>query len=117
MKVILNTAERDAGQMDAVRCAEAIEALRTDGYIVVEHAIHHEPLDSLREKMDRDTQVMIDAQHWGGAGRKNGHLQQGAPPKAPYIFSEVVANPFAIQITKGVLGEGIFNSFYNGNTN
>ena len=36
---------------------------------------------------------------------------------APYIFRDVVSNPFVIQVTKGLLGDGLFNSFYNGNCN
>ena len=53
----------------------------------------------------------------GGAGKLKGHLQQGPPPFAPYIFRDVVANPYVIQVTKELLGPGLYNNFYNGNTN
>ena len=88
-----------------------------DGYVVIENAVPHEPLDILREKMDQDSRVLIDRELWGGAGGLKGHLQQGPPPFAPFVFREIVANPFVIQVNTALLGEGIFNSFYNGNTN
>jgi ectoine hydroxylase-related dioxygenase (phytanoyl-CoA dioxygenase family) len=44
-------------------------------------------------------------------------LQQGAPPFAPYIFSDIVANPIVEHVSTTLLGEGAFNGFYNGNTN
>jgi ectoine hydroxylase-related dioxygenase (phytanoyl-CoA dioxygenase family) len=45
------------------------------------------------------------------------NLQQGPPPFAPYIFPDVVSNAFGIQVSKAVLGDGVYNAFYNGNTN
>ena len=96
---------------------KAVEALRVDGYVVLENIIDHEHLDILRERMDADSQILIDAGKWGGAGRLKGHLQQGPPPFAPYIFRDVVANPYVIQVTKELLGPGLYNNFYNGNTN
>ena len=50
--------------------------------------------------MDADSQILIKAKKWGGAGMLKGHLQQGPPPFAPYIFSDIVANPYVIQVTK-----------------
>ena len=99
------------------RLKQAVEAIRRDGYVVIENAVPHEPLDILREKMDQDSKVLIDREQWGGAGGLKGHLQQGPPPFAPFVFREIVANPFVIQVNTALLGEGIFNSFYNGNTN
>ncbi|RIK33188.1 MAG: hypothetical protein DCC55_35435, partial [Chloroflexi bacterium] len=49
--------------------------------------------------------------------RIEGHLQQGPPPFAPYVFRDIVANPFAIQVTHAILGDGLYNRFYNGNAN
>ena len=103
--------------MSPGRLKQAVEAIRRDGYVVIENAVPHEPLDILREKMDQDSKVLIDREQWGGAGGLKGHLQQGPPPFAPFVFREIVANPFVIQVNTALLGEGIFNSFYNGNTN
>ncbi len=95
----------------------AIKAFRVDGYVILENVVSHEHLDILRERMDADSQILIDAGKWGGAGKLKGHLQQGPPPFAPYIFRDVVANPYVIQVTKELLGPGLYNNFYNGNTN
>ena len=96
---------------------EVIATLQGDGYVVIENAVSDEPLDVLQEKMDEDTRRLMAADKWGGAGAVEGHLQQGPPPHAPYMFPEIVANPFAVQVTKAVLGEGVYNAYYNGNTN
>ena len=96
---------------------KAVKAIQVDGYVVIEDVISHDSLDILRERMDADSKKLIKAGKWGGAGMLKGHLQQGPPPFAPYIFKDVVANPLIIQITKQLLGEGLYNNFYNGNTN
>jgi ectoine hydroxylase-related dioxygenase (phytanoyl-CoA dioxygenase family) len=96
---------------------EALAAIRTEGLVVLENVVSHEHLDVLRERMDEDSEKLIRAEKWGGAGRLPKHLQQGPPPFAPYVFSDIVANPYVIQVTKTLLGEGVYNSFYNGNTN
>jgi ectoine hydroxylase-related dioxygenase (phytanoyl-CoA dioxygenase family) len=106
-----------SGQLSPAQLNRALEALRKDGYVVLENIVSHAHLDLLRERMDEDSQKLIDVEKWGGAGRIKGHLQQGPPPFAPYIFPDIVANPFVIQVTKELLGEGLYNSFYNGNTN
>jgi hypothetical protein len=117
MTVTITPEERGTGEMTPAHLSEALGAIRADGYVVLEDVVPHEPLDILSERMLEDAQRLIRAQHWGGAGRLPGHLQQGPPPFAPYIFPEVVANRFVIQVTKALLGEGVYNSFYNGNTN
>lgn len=97
--------------------AQAVQAIREDGYVILANVINHDHLDMVRERMDADSKVLVDAQKWGGAGQVQGHLQQGPPPFAPYIFRDIVANPFAIQVSTAVLGEGAYNRFYNGNAN
>tara|TARA_B100000902_G_scaffold387806_1_gene432474 strand:- start:1869 stop:2129 length:261 start_codon:yes stop_codon:yes gene_type:complete len=40
------------------------------------------------------------------------------PPHHPFfLFSDIVANPYVVKVTHAVLGDGLFNSFYSGNTN
>lgn len=117
LRIPVSAEERNQGALAAAKVAGAVEAIRQDGCIVLENIIKHEHLDILREKMTADSYQLIEANKWGGAGRLPGHLQQGPPPFAPFVFSDIVANPFITQITQGVLGEGMFNSFYNGNTN
>ena len=116
-KITVQPKELAAEQLTDAHVAEAVEAIRVHGYVVLENIIAHEHLDILRERMDADSQRLIKAQKWGGAGGLKGHLQQGPPPFAPYIFRDIVANPYVIQVTKVLLGPGLYNNFYNGNTN
>lgn len=117
MNIPISPTELVAEQMAPAKVAQAVNAIRTDGYVILDNLISHAHLDLLREKMTEDSHTLINAEKWGGAGRVKGHLQQGPPPMAPYIFRDIVSNPFVIQVTREVLGEGLFNSFYNGNCN
>lgn len=117
MRITPTPADLKAGKLSPAHVEQAVEAIRADGYVVLEDVVSHAHLDLLRERMDEDSRKLIDAEKWGGAGRVPGHLQQGPPPFAPYVFTDVVANPYVLQVTRELLGEGLYNSFYNGNTN
>ena len=117
MEITIQAAELDNERLSEPHLDKALQALRLDGYVILENIVDHTHLDILCERMDADSQKLIATQQWGGAGRLTGHLQQGPPPFPPYVFRDIVANPFVVQVTKALLGEGVFNSFYNGNTN
>ena len=117
MEITVQPEELAAGKLTDAHVEQAVQAIRVDGYVILENVIKHEHLDMLRERMDADSQILINAEKWGGAGRLKGHLQQGPPPYAPYIFRDIVANPYVVQVTKELLGPGLYNNFYNGNTN
>lgn len=117
MEIRVTPAERAREQLSDAHLAQAVQAVRAEGYVILSDVIDHDHLDKLRERMDADSQTLIAAEKWGGAGRVPGHLQQGPPPFAPYVFRDIVANPFAIQVTHAILGDGLYNRFYNGNAN
>jgi ectoine hydroxylase-related dioxygenase (phytanoyl-CoA dioxygenase family) len=117
MEINLTPAERAQEAMSEAHLAQAVQAVRELGYVTLADVIDPDHLDVIRERMIADSQTLIDAGKWGGAGSIQGHLQQGPPPFAPYIFRDVVANPFAIQVTHTLLGDGLYNRFYNGNAN
>lgn len=117
MEITVQPKELASGKLTDAHVEQAVKAIRVDGYVVLENVIDPEHLDILHERMDADSQILINADKWGGAGRLKGHLQQGPPPFAPYIFKDIVANPCIVQVTKALLGPGIYNNFYNGNTN
>ncbi len=117
MVITVTSKEYAAGKMSEAKVQKAVQAVLEDGYVVIENAADQACLDVLRARMNEDTKELIANKHWGGAGRVQGHLQQGPPPFAPYIFPDVVSNPFGIQVSKAVLGDGVYNAFYNGNTN
>ncbi len=117
MEITVQSEELASEKLSEAHVTQAVKAIRVDGYVILENVINHEHLDILRERMDADSQILIKAGKWGGAGQLKGHLQQGPPPFAPYIFRDIVANPYVIQVTKALLGPGLYNNFYNGNTN
>ncbi|MYA72306.1 phytanoyl-CoA dioxygenase family protein [Candidatus Poribacteria bacterium] len=117
MEITVQPKELAAGKLTDAHVEQAIKAIRVDGYVILENVVSHEHLDILRERMDADSQILINAERWGGAGGLKGHLQQGPPPYAPYIFTDIVANPYVVQVTQELLGPGLYNNFYNGNTN
>ncbi len=117
MVITVQPQELASEKLTEAHVDRAVQALRVDGYVVLANVINHEHLDILRERMDADAQILIKAEKWGGAGGLKGHLQQGPPPFAPYIFRDIVANPYVVQVTKALLGAGVYNNFYNGNTN
>lgn len=117
MEITVTPEERSLGRLSPEHLARAVSALLEHGFVILANAVDPAHLDLLRERMEADSQTLIAAERWGGAGRIAGHLQQGAPPFAPYVFGDVVANPFAIEVTSEVLGAGVYNSFYNGNAN
>ncbi len=117
MEIALNTEERAAEALSTASLDEAVAAIRNDGYVVLEEIVAHDHLDQLRERLDEDAQRLIAAQQWGGAGGLPGHLQLGPPPFAPYVFPDIVANPFVIQVSQALLGDRFFNSYYDGNSN
>src|SRR5436190_23871051 len=117
MTITVTSYERKCGKLSQAHVEQAVEAIRTVGFVVLENVVSHAHLDVLRERMDEDSQKLIEREQWGGAGRIQRHLQQGPPPFAPYIFSDIVANPVVIQVTQELLGPGRYNGFYNGNRN
>lgn len=117
MEITVQPEELAAGKLTETHVEQAVKAIRVDGYVILENVINHEHLDILRERMDADSQILINAEKWGGAGRLAGHLQQGPPPYTPYIFRDIVANPYVVQVTRELLGPSLYNNFYNGNTN
>lgn len=117
MEIQITGQEQAANRLSDAHLAQAVQAVETDGYVVLAGAVDPSHLDVLRARMDADSQVLIDAEKWGGAGQIPGHLQQAPPPFAPFVFTDVVANPFAVQVTHALLGDGLYNRFYSGNCN
>ena len=89
MVISLTKKETESRRMSPRRLKQAVEAIRRDGYVVIENAVPHEPLDMLREKMDQDSKILIDREQWGGAGQLKGHLQQGPPRSHPLFFARL----------------------------
>ncbi len=93
----------------------AVEAMKADGYVVLRDAIPVEIINVLRERAFADIEALKARKdrpfNWNA-----GNLQQDPAPFPPYLFREVLANDYAIQVTSSILGKGMVNAFYSGNT-
>src|SRR5205085_8409340 len=54
MTITVSPEEKKAGQISAANLGAAVEAIRGEGYVVLEDIVSHAHLDLLREKMDED---------------------------------------------------------------
>jgi ectoine hydroxylase-related dioxygenase (phytanoyl-CoA dioxygenase family) len=111
----ITESEKSSGVMTSEHLSQAVRALHEDGFVVLQNVIETAHLDILREKMLEDVQALIrrpDAPfNWN-----TGNLQQDPPPFPPYLFRDVLLNEMAICVTHAILGPGVKNSFYSGNT-
>jgi len=108
--------EKKAEVLSEAHLKQACDALNTDGFVVLNNVVDHAHLDILHKKMTEDLEKVLAlpvVPHnfvWG-------NVQQDPPPFAPYMFRDVIANPWVIQVTHAMLGDGMFNDYYSGNTN
>ena len=110
------TNQKSAG-LGKAALEEVVTAIREDGYVVIEQVVDHDHLDALKERMDEDSEKLIEAEQWGGSGSVRGHLQQGPPPFEPYLFADILVTPFAIPVTRQILDDSFSCCFYNVNPN
>lgn len=107
--------ERDAGRLTAENLALAVQALEEDGIVALHGIIDLDHLAKLRERVMSDVHLFVnrpDAPYnWNP-----GNVQQAPPPFPPYLFRDVLANDLVIGVTGEILGAGMFNGFYSGNT-
>ena len=103
------------GKMTPEHLQTAVNAVREDGYVLLNELIDPAIMAVLRDKMLEDVDAIL--------ARKDvpfnfnvGNLQQDPPPIMPYLYREVLVNDIVISITRAMLGAGLKNSFYSGNT-
>jgi ectoine hydroxylase-related dioxygenase (phytanoyl-CoA dioxygenase family) len=116
MVVVKPTAEEHAQQrLSPESLATALAAIETDGFVVLEDVVDLAHVELIRDRMLVDVQLLINRPdapfNWN-----RGNVQQDPPPFPPYIFADVMSNEFAIQIAREILGNGLYNAFYSGNT-
>ena len=116
MRIQVTAKEYGARQLDEGTLKSAVEAIRLDGYVVLGGVVDLAVLDLMKAKLDEDTAEVLRRGEWEGTGF-SGHLSQSMPRSREHIHSDVVTNPLLIQVTSKILGDGVHNHFYNGNTN
>ena len=87
-------------------------ALREDGIVLLADAVDPTHIDLLRERM-LDDLAYFTRRH----GTPDDNYQGISPPPfKPYLFKDVLLNPFTTQITHVLLGDDVTNIGYNANT-
>jgi hypothetical protein len=107
--------DRAAGRLSGDALRVALEALRDDGFVVLNDVVDPAHLDVLHDRIIADVEA-LQARPDAPYNWNPGNLQQDPPPFPPYLFSDVLLNPFVISVTAAVLGPGVKNVMYSGNT-
>jgi hypothetical protein len=111
----MTTTEINSGLMSPEHLHVAVGALQEDGFVILTDVVDLSHLVLLREKMLDDLQYLL-AREDAPFNFNTGNIQQEPPPFAPYMFRDVLVNDMVIAVTKAMIGSGLQNSFYSGNT-
>jgi len=103
------------GEMTAEHLELAARAVREDGVVVLEGVVDRDHIAALREKALADL-ALLQAREDAPYNWNAGNIQQELPPFPPYLFRDVLVNDLAIAVTAAVLGPGVKNAYYSGNT-
>lgn len=107
--------DRRAGGLAPERLRAALDALRTDGMVVLADVVDLDHLDALHERLLSDL-ALLRSRPDAPYNWTQGNIQQDPPPFEPYLFEDVLLNPQAIAVTSAILGPGLRNVMYSGNT-
>jgi hypothetical protein len=107
--------ERETGQLTLEHFAAAVNAMREDGCVVLNDAVDPQHVALVHDRMIEDLDAILSRGDTPfNFNRAN--IQQDPPPFPPYLFRDVLLNDLVISITKAILGPGLKNAFYSGNT-
>jgi len=86
-----------------------------DGYVVLEDVVDLDHIAVLRDRMLADLPAILNRSDTPFNFTRS-NVQQDPPPLAPFLFKDVLFNELVIDVTEAVMGRGIQNGFYSGNT-
>jgi hypothetical protein len=115
MQVEISEQEVQSGEMTPANRDAAVDAVRRDGFVVLAGVIDCQHLETLRVKMQDDVEKFL-ARDDAPYNFNTSNVQQDPPPFPPYLFRDVLLNDMVIAVTKELLGSGVKNSYYSGNT-
>lgn len=114
MRVKVSQREYAARKLGEATLRTVVDAIHTEGWVVLAGAVSLPVLDAMKRKLDEDTAELLRR---GAVGDPRGHLSQAMSCSPEHIHSDVVTNSLVIQVTARILGEGLHHHFYNCNTN
>jgi hypothetical protein len=95
----------------------ACRSLLDDGFVVLEQVVSHDHLACIGKRMLDDLDLLLREDLHMGVQFRKGHVQHDPPPFPPYLFGDILNNEAVLAVSLRVLGPGIRNVFYSGNTN
>ena len=115
IEIDVTSGEVETGTLTEAHRDAAVRAILEDGVVALRNVVALEHLDVLHARMLDDLEALrqrSDAPfNWNV-----GNIQQDPPPFPPYLFRDVLLNEQVIAVTSAVLGPGVKNRFYSGNT-
>jgi ectoine hydroxylase-related dioxygenase (phytanoyl-CoA dioxygenase family) len=117
VRIQVSASEYNARELYDETLRATVEAIDTDGYVILGGVVDLAVLDAMRVKLDADTAELLRRGNLGGTEPVGGHLSQPMPCSREHIHTEVVKNSLVIQVTTEILGHGLHHHFYNCNTN
>lgn len=115
LSIDIETVENEAGVLLREHLDAAVVALRAEGAVILKNIVAIEHLDQLRERMLQDVNALA-AREDAPYNFNVSNIQQDPPPFPPYLFRDVMVNPLVIAVTEAILGPGVKNAAYTGNT-
>ena len=126
--------DRKAGTLPTGNLRDLHQSIQLRGYAVVGGLISERTRELLLESVLEDVDIVRSGQTSNADGASQiaqsevvltpheqrtgvGHLQLGLRRHAPYVHTDVVANPLIESVVAEVLGAGAWLGFYNGNVN
>ena len=115
MDINITAGEKEAGAISPEHLEQATNALEIDGYVILNGVVEVAHLEILHEKMKEDLKTILSRSDTPFQFTTS-NVQQDPPPFPPFLFRDILVNPFVIAVTKSILGSGLKNTFYSGNT-
>jgi hypothetical protein len=115
VKLEITRAEKESRTLTTEHLQAAVRAMETDGFVALENVINQEELARLRDRMFEDLPRIL-ARKDAPYNWHTGNVQHDPPPFPPYLFRDVLLNDQVVAVTKSILGPGVKNTYYSGNT-
>jgi hypothetical protein len=115
VEIKVSPEEVASGSLSDAHREAAVRAVMDDGVVVLKDVVSLDHLDRLHERMLEDLEALHQRKdapfNWNV-----GNIQQDPPPFPPYLFKDVLVNEQVIAVTSALLGPGVKNRYYSGNT-
>ena len=115
VEIDISQTEIQTGLISPEHLESATLALELDGFVILKNVVDLAHIEILHTRMIEDLQTILsrpDAPYQFTPS----NVQQDPPPYLPFLFRDVMANPMIVAVTKSILGAGLKNTFYSGNT-